>query len=90
LAFLNYTFGSAMTYLLLGIVLFIAYRFITGFVIPVAKTTTQVRQQFQSMKEQMEKAQQQQQNGGRTPVQETAQKPKFDVEGEYIPFEDVK
>jgi hypothetical protein len=89
LAFLQYTFGSAMTYLLLGIVLFIAYRFITGFVIPVARTTTQVRQQFQSMKEQMEKAQQQQ-SGGRPPVQETVQKPKFDVEGEYIPFEDVK
>jgi hypothetical protein len=79
-----------MSYVLLAIILYLLYRFITGFVIPVARTTTQVRQQFQSMKEQMEKAQQQQQSGGRTPVQETAQKPKFDVEGEYIPFEDVK
>ena len=78
-----------MTYLFLGIILFIAYRFITGFVIPVARTTSQVRQQFHSMKEQMEKAQQQQ-NGGKTNAEQTAQKPKFDVEGEYIPFEDVK
>jgi len=79
-----------MTYLLLGIILFIAYRFITGFVIPVARTTSQVRQQFQSMKEQMEKGQQQQNSSGRPITKETAQKPKFDVEGEYIPFEDVK
>ncbi len=78
-----------MSYLFLGIILFIAYRFITGFVIPVARTTLQVRHQFQSMKEQMDKPQQQQ-NGGRPTMQETTQKPKFDVEGEYIPFEDVK
>lgn len=79
-----------MSYVLIAILLYLAYRFITGFVMPVARTTTQVRKQFQNMKEQMEKAQQQQQSGGRPPVQETAQKPKFDVEGEYIPFEDVK
>ncbi|HSC54576.1 MAG TPA: hypothetical protein VLC98_13185 [Phnomibacter sp.] len=76
-----------MGYILAAILIFIGINFIVKFVIPVVRTTSQVRKQFQSMKEKMEEAQQQ--RGGQTP-QPAAQKPKYDVEGEYIPFEDVK
>jgi hypothetical protein len=91
LAVFAFTFELTMGYLLLAILLYIAYRFIAGFVIPVARTTSQVRQQFQSMKEQMEQAQRQQADPDvHQDSKRTNQKPKFDVEGEYISYEDIK
>jgi Sec-independent protein translocase protein TatA len=83
-----------MSYLLLGILLFVLYNFITGFVVPVVRTTSQVKRQFNAMRQQMEEAQQQYQQQAQGP--ETRQqtksrgtKGKYDMEGEYIPFEEV-
>jgi hypothetical protein len=78
-----------MSYLLIAFLVYLAYRFITGFVVPVVRTTSQVKQQFRHMREQMQQtptpgdSQNQSSNTG-------SQKPKYDVEGEYIPFEEVK
>jgi apolipoprotein N-acyltransferase len=87
-----------MGYVLTAILIYIAYRFIVGFVIPVARTTSQVKRQFSAMKEQMEQAQQQYQqqynqqyqSAGSEPQPRPGAKGKYDIEGEYIPFEDVK
>ncbi|MCC6760243.1 DUF4834 family protein [Phnomibacter sp. MR] len=84
-----------MTFILWAIVAFILYRFVTGFLIPVVRTTSQVKKQFNAMRQQMEQAQQQYQQqaqGAQTTQQTNAPgtKGKYDIEGEYIPFEDVK
>lgn len=88
-----------MTFILWAIVAFILYRFVTGFLIPVVRTTSQVKKQFNAMRQQMEQAQQQyqqqyqQQAQGAQATQQTnapGTKGKYDIEGEYIPFEDVK
>lgn len=71
-----------MTYIFLIILIYLAFRFITGFLIPVFRTTSRMRSQFNQMKQQMDE---QQQGQHATPPQ----KPRFDVEGEYIPFEEV-
>ncbi|MCU0395466.1 MAG: hypothetical protein MUF29_06130 [Chitinophagaceae bacterium] len=78
-----------MGYLLLAFLLYLAYRFITGFVIPVARTTSQVRKQFHAMKEQMEQAQQATQQE-HAHANRAGARGKYDIEGEYIPFEEVK
>ena len=67
----------------LAIVLYLLYRFIFGFLVPVVRTTKQVRQQFRNMQEGGNAGASQQQ-----PRQE--QKPKQPPVGEYIDFEEVK
>jgi hypothetical protein len=83
-----------MGYILLAISLYLLYRFITGFVIPVARTTSQVKRQFSAMREQMEKEQaqsgQSKPHNARHNTVPESQKPKYDIEGEYIQFEDVR
>ena len=69
----------------LAIVLYLLYRFVFNFLIPVARTTRQVRQQFRNM----------QQGGNATEEQQArpkkeerpAAKPTM---GEYIDFEEIK
>jgi len=65
----------------LAIVLYLLYRFIFGFLVPVVRTTRHVRQQFRNMQESAGASQQQ-------PRQEP--KPKQPPVGEYIDFEEVK
>lgn len=80
-----------MGYLLLALMLYLAYRFITGFVIPVARTTSQVRRQFSAMKSKMEEAQQQyNQQAQQQQSNKAGTKGKYDIEGEYISFEELK
>ena len=77
-----------MSYILFGILLYLTYRFITGFVWPVYKATSMVKKQFNSMKDQMDR--------GNTPKgqgfmdKNNPEKPNFDIGGEYIPFEEIK
>ena len=84
-----------MSYVLWAILAFIVFRFITGFVIPVVRTTSKVKKQFNAMRQQMEQAQQQYQQQAQgaqasQPTNAPGTKGKYDIEGEYIPFEDVK
>lgn len=77
----------------LAIVFYLLYRFVFNFIVPVARTTRHVRQQFRNMQEQQESMQQretwQQQAQSRPqPSQERpTQKP---AAGDYIDFEEVK
>ena len=82
-----------MGYILTAILCYLLFRFIVGFVLPVARTTSQVRKQFNSMKEQMnaQHGEPQQQASKKTSVNGYPdQRPKYDIEGEYISFEETK
>ncbi|KIC94819.1 DUF4834 family protein [Flavihumibacter solisilvae] len=81
---------------LLLLLAYIAYRFIFGFIIPVAKTTRQVRRQFKAAQQDMEtqmRAQQQayqnqqQFSQQREPVQPESRKVS---KSDYIDFEEIK
>lgn len=69
---------------------YLLYRFIFGFVIPVFRTTSKIKQQFRTMQQQMNEQMNTAQNS--TPPQSapqqanSAQVPKH----EYIEFEEVK
>jgi hypothetical protein len=77
-----------MWYLLSALFIYLLFRFITGFLWPVFKATSAVKKQFDHMRNQMEKD---------TPFTNSASessavddKPKFDLGGEYIQFEELK
>lgn len=82
----------------LAIVFYLLYRFVFNFLIPVARTTRQVREQFRNMQEMQEgmgrpQAQQSrpQQDGrpGKQPQQD--ERPGMrPVDGDYIDFEEIK
>lgn len=69
-------------------VLYLLYKLIFDFIIPVTKTTKQVRKQFGEMSAQMQEKMNQQQNN----YNDTAAKPekKSGDSDDYIEFEEVK
>lgn len=75
-----------------AIVFYVLYRFIFNFVVPIARTTRQVRQQFRNMQEMHERGTAQEfytgevKNNGKSPER----KPNTGKVGEYIDFEEVK
>jgi hypothetical protein len=79
-----------MNYIFYAILVYLLYRFITGFVLPVAKATSQVKKQFNAMHQHAEAQQSNNQSYNRSTVNGVDQKPKYDVEGEYIKFEEIK
>jgi hypothetical protein len=85
----------------LGIVLWLLYRFVFNFFVPIVRTTRQVRQQFRNMQNPGGPFQQQSQSGSfqqqsYAQPREEAQPKKKDTPsssntmGEYIDFEEVK
>jgi len=86
-----------MNVFVLAILVYLLYRFIAGFLIPVIRTTSHVRQQFNNMNKQpqegpTQKAQGPTQNAqGPTPnAQRSNQTSGTSKVGEYIDFEEVK
>jgi hypothetical protein len=78
----------------LAIVFYLLYRFVFNFIVPVARTTRHVRQQFRNMQESQESMRQQQepyqqhtQSRPQASQQRAAQKPEA---GDYIDFEEIK
>jgi len=71
-----------------AIVFYVLYRFIFNFVVPVARTTRQVRQQFRSMQEGAGQSYNEESRRNEAPPPE--RKPNTDKVGEYIDFEEVK
>jgi len=69
---------------------YLLYRFITGFVIPVVRTTSQVKKQFNAMHQSAEAQQHHQQHDKRSTINGVDQKPKYNIDGEYIKFEEIK
>lgn len=75
-----------MTYILLAIFLYFVYRFTAGFLLPVIKTTSEVKRKMQQM--------QAQQRGYAAPDHQNTQQTKSPEKpidkGEYIEFEEIK
>ncbi|MFT4023607.1 MAG: hypothetical protein QM664_07480 [Flavihumibacter sp.] len=80
-----------------GLLAYIAYRFLFGFVLPVSKATRDVRRQFRAAQEEMASRMRQQQgygtgdtvvNEGQEPRQPSATQK--EIRKEYIDFEEIK
>jgi uncharacterized protein YneF (UPF0154 family) len=75
--------------LLYAFLIYIGYRFIFGLVIPVYRTTRQVKKQFREINNRMnEYMKQQEQPFNQHPQQEP--KSPHDKKGDYIEFEELK
>ena len=73
--------------------LYLMYRFVAGFVLPLYRTTKQFKEQVDQFKDQVNEQggyRGQSPDGNRTFIKTVDQKPRFDAEGEYIPFEETK
>lgn len=74
-------------------ILYLLYKLIFDFIIPVAKTTSKVKKQFSEMNAQMQEKMKQQaaesQNAPKAPVTNTAAASKG-KNGDYIEFEEIK
>ncbi|HEY6901162.1 MAG TPA: hypothetical protein VI233_10985 [Puia sp.] len=72
----------------MAIVLYLLYRFIFNFLLPVVRTTRQVRQQFRNMQENMGQQgfEQSQPQQSARPSNNTSKPPV----GDYIDFEEIK
>ncbi|MCU0387386.1 MAG: hypothetical protein MUE71_02130 [Chitinophagaceae bacterium] len=77
-----------MQYIFWALLLYLLYRFFTGFVWPVYKATTMVKKQFNSMKEQMNQMNSEAHVSGEKG--KSPEKSRFDKSGDYIPFEEIK
>ena len=72
-------------YILLGLFLYFMFRFLFDFIIPVVRTTKQVKKQFDAVREQQQQYYEQQQ-GPQPSAKSTAAVDQDD----YIEFEEVK
>ena len=77
-----------LRYLLYAFLIYLAYRLVFHFIIPIYKTTKQVKKQFREMHSRMEDNINQQQANQQTmpPKQEDKKAPA----GDYIDFEELK
>ena len=77
-----------LRYLLYAFLIYLAYRLVFHFIIPIYKTTKQVKKQFREMHSRMEDNITQQQANQQTmpPKQEDKKAPA----GDYIDFEELK
>jgi hypothetical protein len=71
-----------------AIVIYLIYKIIFGFIIPVAHAGKQMKQQFQNMHEHMH--QQTENSHQQNQQQNNAQQKSKNVVGDYIDFEEVK
>ncbi len=73
-------------YILIGFAIYFAYRFIFNLVIPLYRTTKQVKKQFDSVRQEQASGQ----GFGQTPPkqEERVKKPKVDKD-DYIEFEEL-
>ena len=84
----NYNnFAAMLKYILLGFTIYFAYRFLFDFLIPVVRTTRQVKKQFDAVKEQQQGFQQNQGSARPESANSKAPKPPAD---DYIEFEEIR
>lgn len=74
----------------LGFLLYILYRFVFGFILPVYKTTQNIKKGFRDMQEKANDHMRQQQAGQQNQQQPVSTSGKQESLGEYIDFEEVK
>ena len=72
-------------YILLGLFLYFMFRFLFDFIIPVVRTTKQVKKQFDAVREQQQQYYEQQQG-----PQPSAKSTVAVDQDDYIEFEEVK
>ena len=75
-------------YLLYAFLIYLAYRLIFNFIIPIYKTTRQVKKQFREMHDRMQD--QMNQHASQQQPQPQPEKKKEQVGGDYIDFEELK
>ena len=80
-----------LRYILLAFTIYFAYRFIVNFLIPVVKTTRQVKKQFDSVREQQAyQHQQQQPHQHQKSKPSPVQKDNKAGDNDYLEFEEIK
>lgn len=77
-----------LRYLFYAFLIYLAYRLVFHFIIPIYKTTKQVKKQFREMHSQMEDHINQHQANQQTPNAQPENK--RERAGDYIDFEEVK
>ena len=78
-----------LRYLFYAFLIYLAYRLVFHFIIPIYKTTRQVKKQFREMHTRMEDHINQQQANQQTAGPQPEKK-KEPIGGDYIDFEEVK
>jgi len=78
-----------LRYLFFAFLIYLAYRLVFHFIIPIYKTTRQVKKQFRDMHERMQDHINEQQSYQQTSTPEPEPK-KQQIGGDYIDFEEVK
>ena len=84
-----------LRYLFYGLLIYMAYRFIVGFLIPVFRTTRQVKRQFRDMQEKMQEhysgnIHENQSSSFNNSPQTERPAPKKSAKDDYIDFEEIK
>jgi predicted Holliday junction resolvase-like endonuclease len=81
-----------LKYLLIGFVLYVFYRLAVNVIIPIYRTSRQVKQKFQQMHEQMQAQQREEHLSSTVNSQPTNPRAasKKTASGDYIDFEEVK
>jgi hypothetical protein len=74
-----------LRYILAVLLIYLAYKLVFDFIVPVYRTTKRVRQQFQDIKNRMEE-----QNQSSTQDNSSNSEQKPEKVGEYIDFEEIK
>jgi sortase (surface protein transpeptidase) len=77
-----------MRYVFYAILIYLAYRLVFHFIIPIYKTSKQVKKQFREMHQRMQDQANQQQSYQQTSTPQP--EPKKQQSGDYIDFEELK
>ena len=76
-----------LRYFLIGMAIYIGYRFLFEFLLPMIKTTRQVKKQFDAVREQQEAFFKQQTNQQQKKPEKSAAR---SADDDYIEFEEIK
>jgi Sec-independent protein translocase protein TatA len=79
-----------LRYILIGFAIYFGYRFLFDFLLPLIKTTRQVKKQFDAVKEQQQEFFRQQSRQQQQRQPESAKKSASAADDDYIDFEEVK
>jgi uncharacterized membrane protein YozB (DUF420 family) len=82
-----YLYEAMLRYVFYGLLVYLLIRFVFNFLIPMVKTTRQVRRQFEEVKNRMQDQMQDPFPGQRPQPQKSAEKVNKD---DYLDFEEVK
>ena len=82
---------SMLRYLLWGFLIYFGIRFLLDFVIPMIKTTRQVKKQFDAVREQQQEFfRQQNAQQSAQPTRQATKKNASSTDDDYIEFEEIK